>query len=862
MSSANWQRIEELFHAASELEDGARASFLARECADDETLRIQVESLLLKVNDERTFLNAPQLSLGLKVLSETSTDSLIGETISHYKITKLLGKGGMGEVYLADDCELERQVALKFLAPGLVDDRWAKQQLMREARAVAKLDNPNICAVYGIEQTEDHSFIVMQYIEGDTLTKWLNSSPLDLYQALSLSEQIADALAAAHARGIIHRDIKPQNILVNNNSAKVLDFGLAKFVQRQLGSEGAETAQMQTTQLGAVAGTVAYMSPEQTRGEPLDFRTDIFSFGIVLHEMLTGENPFLRESTEETVDAIRTCRPPNPANLPRAQREELAKIVSCCLEKDRTQRFETTNKLLLALRAQRKLLQRPDGAELLMRARHRRRQLQRYAVAATVVLIALLVAATYVRAKLTKVHSMAVIPIINQSTDPKASYISKGLTRNLLDKLAYLPRLRVRAPTEVAPRPSDHPDILKLGRQLNVDAVLFGQIQTDGVATSLHLEMLKTADGSLMWRDNFNLDAVDLFALQNDVTARVTSSLGMWFWGSERKLLTKRQTDNAEALNAYMKGRFHWGLQRNEENIRKAVGFFDQAISLDPSFAEAYAGRSDCYVLMTGVAYGSLPTEEAMSKARFDAKQAMEIDDSLPEAHTAMANVKLRYDWDWQQAEVEFKRAIQLDPEYAPAHYGYTLLLAILGRFEESINESRLARDLDPYSRLAQMNYGRALYYSGQYSAAADHFRNLIKIDPSYPQYLHLFGLTLIQMGQHDEAILALESLYTQRPLHAAASLGYAYAKAGRPEDASKMLAELNRIAKEKPVPVHEKMLIYLGLSEYNQVFPILEEEYRDRYANLIYLTTDPIFADLRLDSRFADLSRRIGLPR
>ncbi len=862
MSSAEWQRIEELFHGALELDAGARQTFLTRECGGDETLREQVESLIAETENGEHFLNAPQLSLGLKVIAENSTGSLVGQTISHYKLTKLLGKGGMGEVYLADDCDLERQVALKFLAPGLVDDVWAKEQLMREARAVARLEHPNICAVYGIEQTADYSFIVMQYVEGETLSTLLQAGRMDLYQALSLAEQIVNALAAAHARGVIHRDIKPQNIVVSADGAKVLDFGLAKFVRRPVAGETAVTVPTQTAQLGAVVGTVAYMSPEQTDAEPLDFRTDLFSFGIVLLQMLTGENPFLRETAEETLEAIRAYRPPSPDKLPREVREELGRIVGRCLEKDRTARFETTEKLLLALRAQRKLVERPDAAELLVRARRRRRMLQRSAVAAVILTAVLLIVANYVHAKLTRVHSIAMLPIVNKSSDPKVIYMSEGLTRNLLDKLSYLPRLRVRAPTVLTPHADEQPDVLKLGRELKVEAVLSGEIVKDAAPARLHVQMLNTADGSRMWEQDFNLEAADLFALQNDVTSHVTSSLGLWLVGSERRLLTKRQTDNQEALNAYMQGRYYWGLKRDANNIQTALKYFDRAISLDPSFAKAYAGRSDCYVLMTNVAYGPLPTKEALDKARFDARQAIEIDDSLAEAHTSMANIKKQYDWDWYQAEVEFRRAIALDPEYPPAHYGYSSLLAIFGRNDEAIKESEIARQVDPYSRLAQMNYGRALYFAGRYTEATAHFRRLLKDSPDYPQYLHMMGLVLLQTGQPDEAIATLETLHAANKLYAAGALGYAYAKQGRRNDAQRILDELSQLNKDKPVPPHEWALIFIGLGDKDRAFELLEESYKERFPNLTSLSIDPIYSDLWAEPRFKDLVRRVGLPR
>jgi len=864
MNSVNWQRIEELFHEALQLEAAARAAFLSRECMGDEGLRKQVDSLIRESEDGNDFIDAPALSLGLKVIANGSAGSLVGQTISHYKIKRLLGEGGMGEVYLADDGRLERQVALKFLAPGLMGDEWAKEQLMREARAVARLENSNICAVHGIEQTDEHSFIVMQYVEGSTLSSLLRSGPLNLDRALNLAEQIVSALSAAHARGLIHRDIKPQNIMVTaDEQVKVLDFGLAKFVQQQQEPGRADQSLTQTSQLGLIIGTVAYMSPEQTRGEVLDFRSDIFSFGIVLYEMLAGQNPFLRQSGPATIEAIKTDEPLSLTYFPGRPRDELMRILFKCLEKQPGRRFESTAQLLFTIQVQRqKHFERPDPAALQVRRLRKRQRVRLYSIAAISLFVLLLAGTVFVYSKLHAVQSLALMPITNQSGDARLDYLSEGLTRSLFDKFTYLPRLKVMAPTVLTARTGDQPNVINLGRELKVQAILSGEIVKRGDLARLHLKMLNTQDGSVMWDQEFDLTGADLFSLQNDITSKVTSSLGLWLFGSDRKHLTRRQTDNQDALNAYMQGRYYWSLKRDRENILTALKYFDQAIDLDPAFAKAYAGRSDCYALMPTVAYGPLPTREAMNKARYDARQAIDIDSSLAEAHTSLANIKLRYDWDWLQAEQEFKRAIELNPEYPPAHYGYTTLLALLGRFDESIRQGETARELDPYSPLAEMNYGRALYYAGRYDEAAAWFRSLLDKQPDYPQFLHMMGLVLIQQGEYGRATQLLEKLHAAQPLHAAAALGYLYGKMNRRDAALRMLRELEQFSKARPVPPHEEALVFLGMGNFDDAFELLERAYQERFPNLISLATDPIYHDLRADSRFTDLARRIGLPR
>src|SRR5205807_5982135 len=418
--------VEELFHAAAQLPGANRAGFLNKECGGDQELLREVESLVAASEGENSFIERPALSLGMKVLSGGQKGALIGQSIGHYKILRLLGEGGMGEVYLAEDCTLERNVALKFLAGGLVDDDWAREQLMKEARAVARLENANICSVYGLEEIGARNFIVMQYVEGETLASLLRQGPLGFDRALELADQIASALAAAHARGIIHSDVKPQNIVVTpEGQAKVLDFGLAKFVRRnQTWVVGDKTDQ--TSHVGPVVGTVAYMSPEQALGEKLDCRTDVFSFGIVLHEMFGGKNPFLRETREETFSAIITTEPTHFKELlPSA----LAGIGQKCLEKGPEGRYETAAELLIDLRRLRKGRERAAVIGW-------RRYLQYYAVASVLLLLLLIGGGSYAYRKATTVHSLAVLPIVNESGDLEKKYLSDGLSRSLFDRFS------------------------------------------------------------------------------------------------------------------------------------------------------------------------------------------------------------------------------------------------------------------------------------------------------------------------------------------------------------------------------------------------------------------------------------------
>lgn len=854
-----WRRLEELFHAASQLEGAERTQYLSDECGSDEALRREVESLVEASESGHSFIERPAISLGLKLLSDGLAASLLGQSVGHYSVVRRLGRGGMGEVYLAEDSVLERSVALKFISDG----GRAKDQLMKEARAVARLENPNICAVYGVEEIGDLNFIVMQYIEGETLAALLRSERLQLGRTLDLSEQIVSALAAAHDRGIIHRDVKPQNMIVTTEGQiKVLDFGLAKFVQQQHpNSEQAREALSHTAQVSSVVGTVAYMSPEQTRGEELDARSDIFSFGIVLCEMLSGVNPFLRETYDETLAAIRNeeaaCE-----GLPAELSDSLTRIIRKCLAKEPALRYETAGQLLRELRGLRGggRVERRAATPPPRRFDRTRTHLKYYAVAVLALVCLLLTGAGFVYVKSSRIHTLAILPITNKSQDPRADYLSEGLTRNLSDKFSYLPRLKVRALSVISLNTGEATEVAQIGRVLEADAVLTGQIINRSGSLQLHLSLLKTTDASQSWERTFDLGAVDLFVLQDQITREVTSNLGLWLIGDENRLLAKRQTNSEEALNLYMRGRRYWSLKRDRENIQAAIELFDRAIELDPAFAKAYTGLADSYVLMSNVAYGPMRTKEAMDKARWAARQALEIDESLPEAHTSMGVIKFRYDWEWEQSEQLFRRAIVLDPEYAPAHYWYSNLLAVSGRFEEALRESETAKALDPYSPVSAMNYGRMLYYARRYDEAAEYFRKLLGERPDYPQFQHLMGLILLQQGRYPEAIAVLEKMHEPNPRFAAAALGFAYGKAGRLVEAAGILRELDEFNRKEPMPSLEKALVYIGTGDKDAAFAQLEDAYKERFASLAYLRIDPLYDDLRSEPRFADLIRRVNV--
>jgi len=854
LRTEDWPRVEELFHNVSQLGAAERDEYLARECAGNESLRREVELMVSASESNPSFMERPLLSQGLRALYGGTAESLVGRSLGHYKITRMLDSGGMGgEVYLAEDCRLERPVALKFISNRYAGNDWAREQMMKEARAVARLEHPHICQVYGVEEIEGHHFIVMQYVEGETLASLMKRGRLGVERASELAEQIAGALAFAHVRGLIHRDVKPQNIMVTaEGEAKVLDFGLAKFVrpQREEGlGGGADPGQ--TLHLGGVVGTPAYMSPEQARGEELDFRSDIFSFGVVLYEMLAGRNPFLRDTVGETIAAILSDEPP-----PLPSSDPFGGLALHCLSKERARRPESAEALPLRLRALRS--SRIGTPPFLPRFIALRRHARAAAAAALALLLLLSVLAGYAYRKLSKVHTLAVLPITNQSGDPATYYLSEGIARSLFDKFSYLPRLRVRLPSVVPPERSGRTELAKIGRELKAEAVLSGRVFKDGQSLLLQLHLLRAEDAALIWEETFNLGAAETIDLQDEISREVASQLGMWLPGAA---LYRRQTDSEEALRLYMRGRYEWSQRRNPGSVERAIRFFEEAVAKDPSFAKAYAGLADCYSLRNNVAYGAAGVREAMEKAGYNARKAVEAGDSLAEAHTSMALVNLQYEWDWAGAEREFKRALELDPDYAPARYWYSNLLALLGRFDDSIREAEAARSLDPYAPTSENNYARAFYYARRYHEAATHYRRMVEQYPDYPQFPHMLALVLLQQGLYGDAIATLERLRETNPRYANGALGFAYGKAGRPEDAAEILRDIDRLSTpENPMPPLERALVYIGLGDRDRAFELLEEVYRNRFPGVTYLETDPMYDGLRPDPKFADLARRLNL--
>ncbi|HEX5708090.1 MAG TPA: protein kinase [Pyrinomonadaceae bacterium] len=860
MASNDWRRVEELFHAALELGREERDDYLASACSGDETLRREVESLVTSYESQQSFIERPALTLGMQVISEGLTEPLTGKAIGHYKILRPLGRGGMGHVYLAEDTKLERDVALKFLANRFFDDEWAREQLTKEARAVAKLEHENICTVYDIEEIDGYNFIVMHYVEGETLGESMRGGPLPSERVLDLAEQMAGALAAAHARGVVHRDIKPQNVVVTpEGKAKVLDFGLAKFVRQQQELAVAVADANQTSTAGLVIGTVAYMSPEQVRAEAVDHRTDIFSFGIVLHEMLCGTNPFRREGVEDILRAIKEDDPPAPhAETSDATREGLRRVALRCLEKERGLRYQTAAELLQDLREVRGERER-ERDEARRAATHAPTPWGRRRFAlALVALVAVALAAFVAYFKQPTTHTLAVLPFANESGDASLDYLSEGLAQNMTRNLSRLSELKVKPQRLVSIYKDAGVDPAEAARQLGVESVLVGKLVRKDEALYLDAYLVN-ADGKRLWFDTFEVRMAEVIRLQDDVARGVVTGLRLSLPGDDAQRLARHQTNDAEALRLYMLGQYYW-TRRNKENIRTAIRHFHEAVERDPLFAQAHAALADSYVFLPTVAFGHENTADMYAKARAAAKRALEIDNLSCEAHMALGVVMMRHDWDWAGAEAQFRKAIELKPDSASPHYWYSQLLMITGRADEALRESELNRKYDPFSSPAVLNVARAHYFARRYGAAADICHEELAKNPDNDGALYILGLSYWHLGARRDAVETLQRMYAVNPIYAAAALGHIYGKTGREVDALAVLGTLEERSKDRPVPAQEKAIIYIGLGDKNRAFAYLEEAYEERFPSLISLLVEPLFDDLRTDPRYLDLASRMNL--
>jgi TolB-like protein/Flp pilus assembly protein TadD len=762
-----------------------------------------------------------------------------GTRLGRYEIVAPLGKGGMGEVYRARDPSLGRDVAIKVLTEQLSHDPQALHRFEREARAVAALSHPNILAVYDIGAEGGTSFAVTELLEGETLRSRLATSPPNRARAIEIGVALAEGIAAAHSKGITHRDLKPENIfLTSDGRVKILDFGLARW--RAATPEELEAASTETD-AGRIMGSIGYMSPEQVRGERVEAPSDIFSLGCVLYETITGRRAFRRSTPGDTLAATLKEDPP-PAGDPAVDR-----VLTHCLEKNAGERFQSARDVAFALRA----LGAPAGGRLPARAAA--------AGLAALLLVALGVWLYPRFAPRDAVDSLAVLPFVNVGGDPNLEYLSDGVTETIINTFSRLPRLRVVPRTKAFRYRGWESDPAKAGRELGVRAVLTGRVAVRGDTLNVQAELVDVEADSQLWGEQYNRKLAEILAVQDEITRSISAKLRLNPSGEEQRKLARRNTQNTEAYQLYLKGRYYWE-RRTEASLKRAAGYFQQALEKDPGYALAYGGLAETYAIF-GI-YSVASPAESGPRAKAAALEALKLDDTIAEAHSALGYVHMGFDWDMTAAEREYRRSIELNPSHPTAQFWYGLFLTAHRRFDQAISQFRHAQELAPLSGIISSYLGWGMLCAGQTDQAVDQFRKTLDIDPNFSNARLFLGQAYEQQGKFTEAIAEMEKAreLSDDTLLMIASLGHAYGRAGRRRDAEKILAELTRAAGERYVNAYDIAAVYAGLRDKERTLDWLDKAYQEHSAWLVYVNADRRFEWLRPEPRFGDLLRRIHL--
>jgi serine/threonine-protein kinase len=864
MNPERLKKMDDVFQRALEIAPERRAAFLTDECDGDAALHREVESLLWADEHAGDFIEDSAADVAAELLANDT--ELSGQSIGGYKVLSRLGSGGMGDVYLAEDARLGRKVALKLLPASFAGSEERARRFRKEARAASALNHPNILTVYEIGRWRCGEFIATEFVEGATLATHLAGGSLSLAASMDIALQIASALSAAHGAGIVHRDIKPQNVMVRSDGlVKVLDFGIAKYTEPDTASDSIRNE----TETGVVLGTTAYMSPEQARGLPVDARTDIWSLGVILYEMVAAQVPFPGQTSSDRIAAILEREPDSLTKRRPGIPAALEHVVGRALAKSQDERYPEAADLAADLLKVRTMLGEAAPFRFALPASTRPRvRLHRQPVigiGALLLLIAGALAAglAYVNSIGTAapIDSLAVLPLANAGGTSDTEYLSDGLTEGLINSLSQLPDLKVMSRNSVFRYKGQEPAVSAVANTLRVHAVLTGRIAQRGDELSISVELVDARDGTHVWGEQYQRRLTDLIALQNEITRDVSRKLRSRLASADERRLAKASIVDPQAHRLYLKGRYHV-LKNTRAEVQAGLSYFRQAIAIDPSYALAYVGLADGYRVLALA--GESPATEELPKAKAAAQKAIDIDETLAEAHAILGFVIFWSDWKWSEAESHLKRALELDPSSVDAHEGYAHVLSYAARHAEALAEIRRAGELDPLNARTSALEGAFLINAGRADEALARLGKTFELEPNYWFAQQYAASAYIEKGMFAEAIAESRkarerSGVSTRPV---AFLGYALAKSGKRAEARVELERLLKLSAERYVSPYNIAMIYHGLGEREETLAWLERGYQQREPRMVFLKVEPKWASLRGEPRFQALLQRVGFTR
>ncbi len=785
---------------------------------------------------------------------------MIGKTLGHYSVISKMGAGGMGEVYKGRDQKLERDVALKILPAGSLIDESARKRFRKEALALSKLNHPNIATIYDFDTVSGVDFIAMELVTGETLTEKAGTGALPEKEVVALGSQIADALQEAHEHGIVHRDLKPGNVMVTpKGRVKVLDFGLAKLVQPAANVASAETL----SQTQGVSGTLPYMSPEQLQGEQPEPRSDIFSFGVLLYQISTGQLPFRETVPSRLTDAILHQVPVSPrAQNPRIA-PELERVILKCLEKRPEHRYQSAKEILADLG--RFSMQSAASISTVAPVRPRRWKITLFAAGAAVLLLVLLYVVIKRNARIPSGHtasaqirSLAVLPLENFSRDPDQDYFADGMTEALITDLSKISALQVISRTSVMQYKGSKKPLPTIAKELQADAVIEGSVEKAGDRVRITAQLIEAANDKHLWAESYDRDMRDVLSLQDEVARRIADQVQVKLTPREQRQLSASSPTNPEAYQLYLQGRFYWN-KGDEQGLKKSIEYYQAALTKEPNYALAYAGLADSY---SGFSDWYLPPRRVMPQAKEAALKALQLDDSLAATHVALCWIYTIYDWDWSGAESECNRAIELSPNSADAHDVNANYFVTIGQWEKAFAEIHLAQELDPLSYRYFADGAMDYFMARRYDQAVLQAQKSLSLQPDYfIGHLYL-GLIYAQTGRSSESVAEAQkgAQLSDSPL-AQGILGYSYAAAGKKSEARKIVADLQGNLDKRFLCPYEIGTIYVRLGETDESFRWLNRAYEERSICISSVKFDPRLDPIRSDPRYEPLVRQLNFP-